>query len=120
VNNEGAFTLIELVVAILIFAVGITGIAKMQLLAIQGDKYSMDMTDAVNIAQDLVERRVAQNDVSKQIISVTGTKFNYTVDRDSSGPLVSGGYKAINYDVTVNWNYGLNSYNLTMRLDPNS
>ncbi|MGC9323718.1 MAG: type IV pilus modification PilV family protein [Desulfomonilia bacterium] len=50
------FTLIELVVAIFIFALGIMGIVKMQSQAIQANSYSMQLTDAVNIAQDHLER----------------------------------------------------------------
>ena len=52
---DKGFTLLELVVAILVFAVGILGIAKMQSLSVMGNSYGMHMSQAVNIAQDKLE-----------------------------------------------------------------
>ena len=49
------FTLIELVVAILVFAIGIMGIMKMHQASIQSNNYSMQLTEAVNIAQDRID-----------------------------------------------------------------
>jgi type IV pilus assembly protein PilV len=53
-NKEG-FTLIELVVAILVFALGIMGIMKMHSATIQSNNYSMQLTEAVNIADKQLE-----------------------------------------------------------------
>lgn len=55
-NLQEGFSLIELVVAILIFAVGIIGISKMQSLAVQANAYSMQLTEANNVAKDTIER----------------------------------------------------------------
>jgi prepilin-type N-terminal cleavage/methylation domain-containing protein len=49
------FTLIELVVAILVFALGIMGIMKMHQASIQSNNYSMQLMEAVNIAQDKID-----------------------------------------------------------------
>jgi len=54
-HNRG-FTLIELVVAILIFSVGIMGIAKMQSMAIKGNALSMQLTEATTVTQNTIER----------------------------------------------------------------
>ncbi|HNR51768.1 MAG: prepilin-type N-terminal cleavage/methylation domain-containing protein [Bacteriovoracaceae bacterium] len=62
------FTLIELVIAILVFAVGILGIVKMQSLSITGNSYGMHMSQAVNIAQDKLEEL--------QNLSITSDTFN--------------------------------------------
>lgn len=53
--TDKGFTLLELVIAILVFAVGILGIAKMQSLSVMGNSYGMHMSQAVNIAQDKLE-----------------------------------------------------------------
>ncbi|MEA3222868.1 MAG: prepilin-type N-terminal cleavage/methylation domain-containing protein [Thermodesulfobacteriota bacterium] len=53
-TREG-FTLIEVVIAILIFAVGIIGVAKMQGEAVKGGSFGMQITDAMNITQNQVE-----------------------------------------------------------------
>jgi type IV pilus assembly protein PilV len=52
---SGGFTLIELVVAILIFAIGIVGIMKMHQASIQANNYSMQLTQAMNIAEDKLD-----------------------------------------------------------------
>ena len=62
------FTLIELVIAILVFAVGILGIVKIQSLSITGHSYGMHMSQAVNIAQDKLEEL--------QNLSITSDTFN--------------------------------------------
>jgi type IV pilus assembly protein PilV len=54
-KRSGGFTLIELVVAILIFAIGIVGIMKMHQASIQSNNYSMQLTQALNIADDRIE-----------------------------------------------------------------
>jgi prepilin-type N-terminal cleavage/methylation domain-containing protein len=54
-RNIKGFTLIELVIAILVFAIGIMGVAKMQSESVRANSYSMQLTEAVNIAQDHLE-----------------------------------------------------------------
>jgi type IV pilus assembly protein PilV len=54
-DNSAGFTLIELVVAILVFALGIMGIMKMHSASVQSNNYSMQLTEAVNIAEDKME-----------------------------------------------------------------
>jgi len=56
INYHQGFTLIELVVAILIFAIGIIGISKMQIMAVQANAFSMQLTDANNVAKNTIER----------------------------------------------------------------
>jgi prepilin-type N-terminal cleavage/methylation domain-containing protein len=52
--NKG-FTLIELVVALLVFAVGIVGILKMHQASVQANSYNMQLTEAVAVAQNQFE-----------------------------------------------------------------
>lgn len=49
--GEKGFTLIELVIAILIFAIGVAGIVKMYTHTTQLSSYSLQLTQAVNIGQ---------------------------------------------------------------------
>lgn len=55
-KRKGGFTLIELVVAILVFSLGILGIAKLQSMAVQGNAYSMHFTEGMSVAQNTIER----------------------------------------------------------------
>jgi type IV pilus assembly protein PilV len=53
-HNKG-FTLIELVVAIVIFAIGIVGVVKLQMAAVAGNAYSQNLSQALTVAQNEVE-----------------------------------------------------------------
>jgi type IV pilus assembly protein PilV len=52
---SGGFTLIELVVAILVFALGIMGMLKLHQASVQTNNFSMQLTEAVNSAEDQME-----------------------------------------------------------------
>jgi type IV pilus assembly protein PilV len=54
-DKSDGFTLIELVVAILIFAIGIVGIMKMHQASIQSNMFSMQLTQAMNISTNTIE-----------------------------------------------------------------
>lgn len=49
-NDKSGFTFIELAVAILIFAVGIMGVFKMQSHSVTSTAFSMRLTNATNLA----------------------------------------------------------------------
>ena len=54
-GRTAGFTLIELVVAILVFALGIMGILKMHQTSVQANNFSMQLTEAVNVASGQME-----------------------------------------------------------------
>ncbi len=54
-NDKSGFTLIELVVAIVIFAIGITGIFAMQGIAVKTNAYSMNFARATSLLENSVE-----------------------------------------------------------------
>ena len=58
-NRQKGFSLIEILIAITIFAIGILAVAKMQITAIKGNSFARNMTDASNIAQDKMEELIA-------------------------------------------------------------
>ncbi|MFY9168111.1 MAG: prepilin-type N-terminal cleavage/methylation domain-containing protein [Desulfomonilia bacterium] len=55
-RRENGFTLVELAVAILVFSLGILGIAKLQMMAVQGNAFSMQITEGICVAQNTIER----------------------------------------------------------------
>jgi len=58
-NNQNGFTLIEVMTAMAIFAIGILGVAKMQLLAIEGNSNARGLTEASNLAQNKMEELIS-------------------------------------------------------------
>lgn len=59
ISNEKGFTLIEVLIAITVFAIGILGVAAMQLSSVKGNSSALDLTEAVNVAQDQMETLLA-------------------------------------------------------------
>ena len=55
-KGPSGFTFVELVVAVLIFCLGFVGITKMQNMAIRGNAYSMQLTEATNTTKSTAER----------------------------------------------------------------
>ena len=57
-NKDRGFTLIEALMAMMILAVALLGVAQMQITAMQGNRFSYDMTQASILASDELERMV--------------------------------------------------------------
>lgn len=55
-SGTSGFTLIEVLITLVIFAVGILGLALMQLSAIRGNSVANRLTEASNIATDQIEQ----------------------------------------------------------------
>jgi prepilin-type N-terminal cleavage/methylation domain-containing protein len=55
-SGEKGFTLVELLIALFIFSIGIVGAAKLHVAAISGNAYSMQMTTAMNVAHVAAEQ----------------------------------------------------------------
>lgn len=54
-RNENAFTLIEVLIALVILAIGLLGVAKMQVVALNGNLAASDLTVATTLARDQIE-----------------------------------------------------------------
>jgi type IV pilus assembly protein PilV len=58
-GNQKGFSLIEILIAMAIFAFGILAVAAMQIKAIQGNSFAGGMTEATNVAQNKMEELIA-------------------------------------------------------------
>ncbi len=56
--EEKGFTLIEILIAMTIFAIGILALAAMQITAIKGNSSAREMTEASNVAQSKMEELI--------------------------------------------------------------
>lgn len=60
-KNEEGFTLIEAMVAMVILAIALLGIAQMQISSMMGNRASYDTTEASALASDMMEQMVVQS-----------------------------------------------------------
>ena len=57
-SNERGFSLIEILIAITVFAIGILAVGRMQITAIKGNSFANDLTKATTLAQDRMEKLI--------------------------------------------------------------
>ena len=109
--NKKGFTLIEVLVGLVILAIGLLAIAGLQVTSVRGNFFSNYLTQASYAGQDRLEFLDNLSYTSNELLAgnhndpsttISGVVFNrsYTVVDDANG------YKIINY--TIRWNDGMN------------
>ncbi len=102
INNEAGFTLIEVMIAALVLAVGVLAYTGMQITAITGNTTSISITGKSNWAADQIEKLLAMPYDDLVDLDVDG-------DGTNQDPLEVGTDNDDNGDTTVdaNENFGL-------------
>jgi len=73
-SKHGAgFTMVEVLVSMVIFSVGLIGIAKMQVVAKQSNYDAVQRVAATSIAEDLLSRMRSNHEVLSDYVSNTGS-----------------------------------------------
>ena len=103
--DKKGFTLIEVLIGLVLLAIGLLAIAGMQLTSVKGNFFSGNLTQASILAQDRIEalKQVDFNDASLNVGthndgSIAGTIFS----RQYAVSLVPG-TPMLNITVTVSW-----------------
>ncbi len=95
VTNQKGFTLLEVLVAAVILAVGILGVATMQISSIQGNSHGRQISEATNVISDRIEELLAlEYDDASGLLSPDPDK-----DPDH-GPVTVGNY-IIWWNITI-------------------
>jgi len=71
-KEQHGFTLLEIMIAIFVFSVGLLGLATMQVSAVRGNNFSETLTEAANLATDRMEK-------------ITAAGYDTVADTDDDG-----------------------------------
>jgi type IV pilus assembly protein PilV len=88
-SNERGFTLIEALVALAIFSIGILGVAAMQIIAINSNTIAHIQTDATGKATDWMEHL--------HRLEYSSDNTDADLENGNHGPITEGAY-------TITWN----------------
>ena len=110
-SNQHGFTIIEVMIAVTVFAIGILAVAAMQIGAVNGNTAAGTLTDATMIAQNRMEQLMSLNytNVSLNDTDGDGTAgLNDTaVPAGSDGSSQYTGSTSVRYNIF--WNIAVNS-----------
>jgi type IV pilus assembly protein PilV len=106
-KNEKGFTLIEVMISMVILAIGILGLAPLMVLSIYSNTYSQDLTRATAVAQDRIEQLKNQGNFGALPYTETTNDIDGTYDRSilvddasTDGTVPAGVYRI---KVTIAW-----------------
>jgi type IV pilus assembly protein PilV len=102
-NNQG-FTMLELLIAIAILAIGLLGLATLQTSSIQGNRDSKEMTTAVFLAEKKMEELKSS--------PFTASPINIGTTNDSNNPMNGSGASGGIYNRSWNVQTYMSSANM--------
>ena len=103
-NNKG-FSLIEVLISLVILAIGLLAIAGMQVTSIRGNSFSNNLTQATILAQDRLEqmKNLPYASLSSGQDTVTVSGFTFTRQYNVDSAVLGGSSTMTMITVTVSW-----------------
>ena len=88
-KNQKGFTLVEVMISMLVLAIGLLGLAPMMVTAMYGNAFSKEVTSSAFLAQDSMERLKNQSVITPIPFTQTDNGlfnvYNRTIRVDDSG-----------------------------------
>ena len=109
-GNENGFTIIEVMIVIGVFAIGILAVANMQITAFRANRAAMLQTNAITRGSERMENLISQNYAA--IVSGNETVENFNISWAVSDNTPLPDTKTI--AVTVTWNDMAGPRNMTL------
>ncbi|BCR07009.1 hypothetical protein DESUT3_40780 [Desulfuromonas versatilis] len=88
--DNGGFTLVELLISLVIFSIGILAVGSMQLTSMKGNTQAVMMTEGLAVAEDKMEELLTlaydgpELDVGDHEETVDNNTINWSVTEDTS------------------------------------
>ena len=91
-RRNGGFTMVEVMVSVVIFSIGLIGVARLQVVAKQSNFDAVQRVTATSIAQDLLARMRSNSGALSTYVNYTGTlQINYNDATSQPNPTCSSG-----------------------------
>ncbi|MCP4116030.1 MAG: prepilin-type N-terminal cleavage/methylation domain-containing protein [Desulfobacteraceae bacterium] len=103
--NTSGFTLLEILIAMVIFSIGLLGVAKMQISSIRSNSYSQEMTDATILAKDKIEELMAIDYNNRVLLNDVDTDGSNGGGLDDTG--ANADYSQVTGRYTLSWNVAI-------------
>jgi type IV pilus modification protein PilV len=100
ISNEKGFSLIEILIAITVFAIGILAVGKMQITAIKGNSFANDLTTATTLAQDRMEKLICLSYIDDDLLDTNGND-DTGLDADANA---TADHKYVDGRYNIFWN----------------
>ena len=122
INAQTGMSLVEVLVALVIFSIGILGLAKLQISSIQANAQAMELTEAALVLSDQAERLLdrpwSKSEMDGDLasgahsLSISGTPFSVSWSvTDGPSPL-----RQKSIALQVRWSEGAQTHRLTQNL----
>lgn len=109
-GNHDGFTIIEVVIAMAIFAIGVLAVASLQVATIKGNSSARKTTDAITLAEDRLETMM--NSPYAGITNGQTTEGAYTISWNVAENAAANNTKSVTVTVT----HPITNENILMQL----